>query len=113
MTLLATTRIANIPIEILEQADLKLADGTPCFGITSEDDHGIHCTLTKGLGPQKFMETLIHELAHAVEYVLRLNLTEREVTMLGVGLGDALGNMKWWGNAAERALVRPTRKRTK
>jgi hypothetical protein len=94
MRLIARTQIAHLPVRIYERASVNV-EGEECYGCCVATDNGIRIEIQRGLPRAKFLEILYHELLHGVEKTLDLRISEKLVHNLGVGLGDAMSQIKW------------------
>ena len=59
-------------------------------GAIGYDEQVIYLNDELNWNEQTIMETLIHEVIHAVEHYMRLNFDEDTVEKLGIGLGPVL-----------------------
>lgn len=93
MKLIATTRIGNLPVKIYERDDLQ--EKEECFGVTVETTEGVEIVLQSGLTPERFHDVFFHELIHAAEWGMGLELKHTLVNQLGLGLGSAMHLLNW------------------
>lgn len=54
------------------------------------DDQACTIRIATDAHPDQELDTLVHELIHAVDFAMRLNLSERQVHALGAGLSGVL-----------------------
>ena len=79
----SSVRILGKDVSI-EYSELEFPDGETAAGDMSEEKLAIR--ISPGQLPIEEMDTVMHETVHALDYILNLGLTERQVHMLGSGL---------------------------
>jgi Zn-dependent peptidase ImmA (M78 family) len=91
MNLRKSVIIAGHTIKIIYKKKI-VYNGGVAWGLYDDDKHIIY--LTMGMEKTRKMEVFLHECIHAIEHIHGLNLSEKDVNLLGIELFAFMRNNK-------------------
>lgn len=79
------TKSNHVQLRILGKT-YKVIESEELADFGSCDDSKQQITLRKGMAPEVWADTILHECVHAIDFQMHLRMTERQVHCIGAGL---------------------------